>query len=154
MERPKTYRTKQSEAILAYLSAGGGRLISAGEIAGAFEEQRTPIALTTVYRHLERLCESGAVKKYVMEGVVGACYQYVGGKPAAGQMSLKCEICGKLSHISCELPKMLERHISSQHKFSLDTDKILLYGKCEHCQGARAETQAIRIPHKKHARRL
>ena len=133
MERRKTYHTRQSEAILFYLAAEDKEFITASMIVKHFEEQAKPIALTTVYRHLDRLVANGKVHKYVVDGMTGACYKYIGSEADTNHVSLKCEMCGELLRVACDFPKSLARHISAEHNFSINRDKILLYGKCESC---------------------
>ena len=133
MKRQKTYKTKQSEAILLYLASAHHEFITASRIVKHFESQAKPIALTTVYRHLERLIADGKVRKYVMDGEAGACYQYIESEADVGHVSLKCEMCGGVLDVACDFPDSLEQHISSEHNFYINTDKILLYGKCENC---------------------
>lgn len=135
MKRPENYNTKQSEAILSYISSLGGAHVTVGQVVEHFEEKNFPVGLTTVYRHLDKLVDSGKVRKYNIDGVTGACYQYVnGGDDCQEHFHLKCECCGKLLHLQCGLLDKIEQHISEEHTFQINTMKTVFYGRCKGCQ--------------------
>ena len=131
MNRPSRYKTKQSEAILAYIVSLGDS-VTAGEIVAHFKSAGTPVALTTVYRHLEKLEECGKVLRSVLDES-GARYQYVGGQSAKERFYLKCESCGGLEHLSCGEVHTFRQHIIDKHDFQISSAKTVLYGKCKAC---------------------
>ncbi len=131
LNRPSRYKTKQSEAILAYI-ASLGEPVTAGEIVAHFKSAATPIALTTVYRHLEKFEERGEVLRSVLDES-GARYQYVGGQSAKERFYLKCEQCGGLEHLSCGEVHTFRQHIIDEHDFQISPTKAVLYGKCKAC---------------------
>ena len=134
MTRPKNYKTKQRQAILSYIVSLDGTHVTAAQIAAHFEKEAAPIGKTTIYRHLDKLTESGVLRRYVTDGISGACYQYVGsGEDCGVHLHLKCEDCGELLHLECEALSDLERHISANHAFQVNTMKTVLYGKCDDC---------------------
>ena len=92
MKRPSKYNTKQSEAIISYLISLKGKHTTAAQIASYFK-RRVTIGLATIYRHLDTLVQNGKVNKYTLDGVSGACYQYLSGNKL-NQTLLKCERCG------------------------------------------------------------
>ncbi len=132
MNRPSRYKTKQSEAILAYIASLGGAPVTAGEITTHFKSAGAPIALTTVYRHLDKLEEDGEVLRSVLDES-GARYQYVGGQSAQERFYLKCERCGGLEHLSCGEVHTFRQHIIDEHDFQISPVKTVLYGKCKTC---------------------
>ncbi|MDR0818093.1 MAG: transcriptional repressor, partial [Oscillospiraceae bacterium] len=77
MSRPKGYNTKQGEAVLSYFRTFGDTHTTVERIAGYFAGNDIPIGVTTIYRHIEKLEQSGKVRKLVVDGIAGACYQYV-----------------------------------------------------------------------------
>jgi Fur family ferric uptake transcriptional regulator len=46
---------------------------------------------------------------------------------------LKCEECGALLHLECDLVNEIHRHILDRHTFQIDTTRTVFYGKCESC---------------------
>lgn len=71
----KQYKTRQRDIILNQLEKLNGAHTTAKELPVSIKDLGEPIGLTTVYRHLERLVESGSVKKYLIDESAGACFQ-------------------------------------------------------------------------------
>lgn len=133
MKRPVNYNTKQSEAILTYIASVSGEHITVGQIAEHFDKNDFPIGLTTIYRHLDKLVENGKVRKYTLDGVSGACYQYVIDEDNQKYFNLKCEGCGTLLHLQCGMLDEIQQHIYKDHSIQIDTMKTVFYGKCTNC---------------------
>ena len=139
MTRPKNYQTKQRDAILNYIVSLDGAHITAAQIARHFEKVAAPIGKATIYRCLDKLTENGNLRRYITDGISGACYQYV--ETASpddaclhdAHLHLKCDDCGELLHLECDALDELERHISGTHAFQVNTTKTVLYGRCEDC---------------------
>ncbi|MDR2767498.1 MAG: transcriptional repressor [Treponema sp.] len=129
-----SYQTRQGDEILAYLAGLGGEHITAGAIAGHFGAALPPVGTTTVYRHLEKLIESGKVRRYFLEGEESACYQYVEENAACREhFHLKCEKCGKLFHLDCEVLDDVRSHVLKDHKFAINPLRTVFYGLCKKC---------------------
>lgn len=134
MSRPAKYNTAQSKAILKYMASLGGTHVTAAEIAEYFGRTGSPIGLTTVYRHLDKLTESGKLRKYFTGGVPGACYQYIAdGGDCAEHFHLKCDACGALVHLRCGVLDDVPEHVYEEHSFLIDKSKVVFYGKCADC---------------------
>lgn len=134
MQRPASYKTKQSEAILGYIASLGGSHVTAAQIAAHFSAQQRPIGRATIYRHLEKLVAGGQVRRYTTDGLAGACYQYTGGgQDCHKHLHLKCESCGVIQHLDCGMLGEIERHILSEHDFEMNALKTVLYGRCKAC---------------------
>jgi Fur family ferric uptake transcriptional regulator len=103
MKRPINYNTKQCEAVLAYISSLGGSHVTAAQIVEHFENEEIAISRTTIYRNLEKLTQSGKLRKYNIDEVSGACFQYVDKNIECHEhFHLKCDSCGELLHLQCE----------------------------------------------------
>lgn len=134
MKRPANYNTRQREAILEYLRSLKGTHITAAQIVGHFQKERVKIGRPTVYRHLDSFVESGQVRKYTTDGVTGACYQFTGNTEGCHEhFHLKCEDCGVLLHLECDLLGDIEQHVLEEHAFKLNALKTVFYGKCKTC---------------------
>ena len=134
MKRPDNYNTKQREAILAFIAALGEQHATAAQLVEHFKRGDVPIGRTTVYRHLEKLAQSGKVRKYTVDGVSGACYQFAGKQDGCREhFHLKCESCGGLIHLQCDIMEKIREHIKDDHEFEVNNMKTVLYGRCRAC---------------------
>jgi Fur family ferric uptake transcriptional regulator len=132
MGRASRYQTRQGAQILDYLASLKGEHVTAAAIAGRFEGGKPPIGKTTVYRHLEKLVEDGKVRRYFLEGD-SACYQYTGGAECREHFHLKCESCGELIHLNCDVLKDVTAHVMKDHRFAINPLKTVFYGTCGSC---------------------
>ena len=128
------YNTRQKESILEYLRANSQRHVSVGDILEHLKETGREVGTTTVYRYLDRLTKSGEVRKYVIDEVSGACYQYVeDADDCREHFHLKCTRCGRLIHVDCGHLREVGEHILAHHRFLVDRSKTVFYGICESC---------------------
>ena len=136
MERSEGYNTKQRGAVLAYIASLGGGHVTAAQIVEHFGKENTPIGRATVYRLLEKLTDSGELRKYTVDGVSGACFQAARADKSCNEhFHLKCEDCGGLFHLQCDTLRKISRHIMNEHTFEINAMKTVLYGKCSQCRG-------------------
>jgi Fur family ferric uptake transcriptional regulator len=133
MARHNSYNTRQGDAVLNYVSSLGGKHATVDEISAHFAKSGRSVGVTTIYRQLEKLKQSGKVRKLIIDGISGACYQYVG-ELEADSLRLKCDRCGKLYSLECGEADNLGRHILKSHKFRIDPAKTVFYGECDSCQ--------------------
>ena len=134
MSRSASYQTKQRNAILNYIISMKGAHLTAAQILGHFEKEIFPIGRATVYRHLEKLTVSGRIRRYTIDGVSGACYQYIGdNNNCQTHFHLKCESCGELQHLDCAKLDEIQQHVFDSHNFEVNPLKTVLYGKCSSC---------------------
>ncbi|MBO5560154.1 MAG: transcriptional repressor [Firmicutes bacterium] len=136
------YKTKQHDELLAFLKETGGRHITVAEISEHFKTAGKPIGTATIYRHLEKMVDEGAVNKYTIDNNSSACFEYIGEKTHTGEVCFhyKCEVCGKLVHLHCEEFKELEKHLYEHHGFMLDPMRTVFYGVCSDC-GEKRKTE-------------
>ncbi|GHV48969.1 transcriptional repressor [Clostridia bacterium] len=132
MSRAGIYSTKQGEAVLSYFRTLGDTHTTVEQISAHFADNGIPIGITTIYRHLDKLEQNGSVRKLIVDGISGACYQYVS-KNESDSFHLKCERCGKLYRLDCHSVGEFENHILQSHEFHIDLAKTVLYGMCKDC---------------------
>jgi Fur family ferric uptake transcriptional regulator len=143
MERSSEYQTRQGTLILDYLASLGGEHVTAGSVAGHFENTKPPIGKTTVYRHLEKLVEASKLRRYFLEGGESACYQYIeGGSECREHFHLKCENCGELIHLDCDVLNDVAAHVQKDHRFKINPLKTVFYGTCGRCLSKAAKNQS------------
>ena len=134
MLRKTTYNTKQSESILDYIASLGDEHVTASKILKHFESSDSPIGKATVYRHLEKLTVNGKLRKYTIDNLSGACFQYVDNSENCHEhLHLKCEGCGMLIHLQCDELEAFSNHIKNKHAFLVNIVKTTLHGKCKNC---------------------
>jgi Fur family ferric uptake transcriptional regulator len=140
MNRPETYNTKQSEAVLDYIASTDGNHVTVAQIVEHFGTATgipgspAPVGRTTIYRHLDKLVESGKVRRYTIDGMSCACYQYINEEEVSQEhFHLKCEICGVLLHLQCDTLNEMWQHIFQKHEFQVNMMKTVFYGKCKDC---------------------
>lgn len=133
MKRSANYSTQQGKRILAFLAALGNEHVTVNQIVAHFRKEQPAIGQTTVYRHLEKLHSGGLLRKYALdEG--SACYQFVNSGTACREhFHLKCETCGRLIHLECDLLDEIQQHVFKNHRFQINALKTVFYGQCAQC---------------------
>ena len=140
MARRSRYQTKQMNLLAAYLAGKQGEHVTAGDICEYFTREGESIGTATVYRHLERMVDQGVVAKYTVDGTSGACFEYVGDQAADSRQTCyhcKCEVCGKLIHVTCREVSVFARHMEEHHGFELNPVRTVFYGICADCRQAK-----------------
>ena len=133
MKRSANYKTKQLEAVLDYVISHRDTHVTAAQIVEYFAKGVAPIGKTTIYRNLDKLIESGKVRRYITDGGTGACYQYAEDENCHSHFHMKCEDCGELLHLECEELNNLEHHVLSKYAFKINMFKTVFYGTCNTC---------------------
>lgn len=135
MEGTGSYRTKQREAILEYLIANKHKHIKAEEILDYCRENGNSVGKATVYRYLDKLVEENVIRKFTIDGVSSACYQYGTDDECCNEhYHFKCMKCGDLFHISCDFMNEISEHVMKEHNFIIDSRKTVFYGICGKCR--------------------
>lgn len=131
------YNTKQKENLLAFLIRNKHKHTNVQEIGAFLAGEGTPVGTATIYRQLEKLIEQGLVRKYILDGKSGACFQYIdSGENCHEHYHLKCVVCGKLIHIDCDHLSDINQHICQHHGFTVDSSQTVFYGRCSECSKA------------------
>lgn len=134
MKNDSGYKTRQKEKILDYLVKNKEKHTNVQEISAFLTEEGTPVGTATIYRQLDKLIDSGTVRRYNFDGKTGACYQYIENDSECHEhFHLKCTVCGKLIHLNCERLSGIEHHIFEHHGFQVNPSQTVFYGKCSDC---------------------
>lgn len=108
--------------------------MTAGQILDELKARGVSIGVATIYRQLDRLVEEGAVNKYMVDAVTGACYEFRDGhEEKSAYVHGKCEKCGKVVHIERKAVETAMQGFSGGG-FELDCTRTLFYGICEDCR--------------------
>lgn len=128
------YNTSQKEKIIEFLVNNKEKHTNVQEIDAYLRSEGTPVGTATIYRHLDSLVDSGVVRKFVIDGKTGACYQYIGNSSKCREhFHLKCLQCGKLIHLECSQLMDIGGHLSECHGFEIDLSQTVFYGRCSGC---------------------
>ena len=132
------YKTKHRDRILEILRENEGEHMTAGQILEQLRMRGVTIGVATIYRQLDRLVEEGAVNKYMVDAVTGACYEYRDGHGGnSAYVHGKCEKCGKVVHIERKFVEEAMQGLSETSAgsgFELDCTRTLFYGICGDCR--------------------
>ncbi len=120
--------TQRRAAILAEVSASQGP-VSAEEIFQRLQERFPTLALSTVYRNLERFAEDGLVEK---ETSPDGVFRYAG-KDDHGHYLVCTQCHSRVRLHECPLSAMEEK-LEEETGFSIDRHQLTLYGICPACK--------------------
>ena len=129
-----TYKTKQKQIILEFMSQNSDRLLTCDEIVDMLKSTGTPVGKATLYRFLDALVSSGDARKLSDNNKRGAAYQLIDKNLNCDcHMHLKCTQCGELHHLGCDFMHTVGEHIMEHHQFIIDNRKTVIYGVCNKC---------------------
>ncbi len=140
MNSKRAYNTKQKEMILNIIENMGDVHFTASDLACKLSESGLSCGTATVYRMIDRLTDTGVLRKYVVDGTTAACYQFTGHqhrRSCREHFHLKCENCGVLIHVECEELAKIAVHMQKDHDFLIDSSKTVFYGLCKDCKANR-----------------
>lgn len=131
----KVYNTRQRDEILQSIQSFGEAHFTAADVVLCLKERGVRIGQATVYRMIDRLSETGELRKYVVDGSTAACYQQVKHdvEHCHEHFHLKCESCGALLHVECHELSRIASHMEADHGFVIDHGKTVFYGRCQRC---------------------
>ncbi|MGI8698168.1 MAG: Fur family transcriptional regulator [Mycobacteriales bacterium] len=123
--------TRQREAITAALEAAGG-FRSAQELYADLRRSGRPVGLTTVYRNLAALAESGAVD--VLRAADGeAAYRWCGAD--SHHHHLVCRDCGRTASVRGSAVERWADRVAAEHGYSDVSHTVEVFGRCAGCAG-------------------
>lgn len=130
------YNTAARSRILGFLKENKDRTVNANDILNWLNNQGNDVNITTIYRYLDKLTESGEVMKYIAENGTRAVFQYVGEKQHCEEhLHLQCIKCGAILHLDCDFMDEISEHVMNEHGFKIQCRNSNIYGICSDCQG-------------------
>lgn len=135
MNNSTHYKTRQKAQLLNYMKSRRFTHVTVGEILRHFQENGVSMSAATVYRNIENMVDQGIVKKYTVDGMSGACFEYTGDSECESSecFHFKCEKCGELRHFHCKELSDTQKHMLKDHGFAMNSLRTVFYGKCEIC---------------------
>ena len=144
MKRDIGYNTRQKEKLIDYLIRNKEKHTNVQEISAYLSSEGSPLGTATIYRQLDKLVEAGVVRKFVIDGKMGACYQYIENTDECREhFHLKCLKCGRLIHLNCDHLMGINEHIAEHHGFIIDPSQTVFYGTCSECAGAESSDEQV-----------
>lgn len=136
------YKTKQRSQILQCMRNNAEKALTVDEICEILKNTGVSVGKTTVYRYLDSLLESGALRRYAEEKGKSATFQYIESTNLChSHLHIKCLKCGKLEHLDCEFLNGVSSHILQHHNFRIDNSKTTIFGICAKCYEREKENE-------------
>ncbi len=130
-----TYKTKAREVIIAYLKEHHEQRITAREIFEALRMRDIEVNRTTVYRNLDRLCETGELMRFKEPNRDAWYYQYSAEHEHCDRhMHAQCSVCGQIFHIDKPFAEEFGKGMLKEYGFEIDPAKTIIIGKCSKCR--------------------
>jgi Fur family ferric uptake transcriptional regulator len=123
--------TRQGALVREQLGAAGG-FCSAQAVYSELRASGESIGLSTVYRHLQNLAESGAADT-LQAGDGEALYRLCGTSSAGHHHHLVCRVCGRAVEIEGRGVERWAVQVAEQHGFSEVEHTVELLGRCAEC---------------------
>ena len=125
----KQYKTEKRNQLMSFLMSHRDELLSAEQIA----EGVPGVALSTVYRNLAHLADSGDVHKSLSADGHTVLYQYYDKPRCSSHLHIKCVSCGEMKHVETELSQDLAEKLEEKNDFSIDAENTVILGVCKSC---------------------
>jgi len=133
MNTGKTYRTKQQQAVIDCMKESKEEYVQISELLERLELKGIHVGIATAYRSLDKLVEAGIVRKVSVDGIAGACYQYLSEEKTEG-FCLKCEKCNRIMNADCSHIYEFYNHMIEDHDFIINPKRTIFYGVCDNCK--------------------
>ena len=134
-ESKNVYKTKARECIIAYLKAHPEQRLTAREIYEAVSMQDAGINRTTVYRNLDRLCETGELMRFKEPNHDAWYYQYSEDHDHCDRhMHAQCSECDTIFHLDKPFVDTFGEGMLAEYGLDIDPAGTMILGKCSKCR--------------------
>ena len=129
-----TYKTKAREVIISYLKKHQEQRLTAREIYEAVCNGEVEVNRTTIYRNLDRLCETGELMRFKEPNRDAWYYQYSDEHQHCDKhMHAQCSECGKIFHLENDFVEDFEEKLHQFYGIDINASKTMIVGKCDKC---------------------
>lgn len=133
----KSYSTISHTKMMKYLTDNRDKSVTVGDIEEYLREQGLDVNISTIYRFLNKLSDSGELIKYAAGKNDMSAFQYIGGEQGHNcreHLHMHCVKCGKIIHLECSFMREISEHVMEHHGFALQCEASVLYGLCRECR--------------------
>ncbi len=129
------YKTKAREEIMTYLKNHNDQRFTAKEILEVVSKNAEGTNRTTVYRNLDRLCDSGELMKFKEPNQDSWYYQYSSEHEHCHEhMHAQCSVCGKIFHLEKPFVDSFGKKMLAEYGLAIDPSQTIIIGKCSNCR--------------------
>jgi Fur family ferric uptake transcriptional regulator len=139
--RPGMRQTRQRQQVWDAVQRLGGHC-TADEITAELQRTQPGFPRSTVYRALEALSTSGALRAVRLGD--GPIHYEVSGEDHQHAI---CQVCGGVLHIEPGLVAELEQHLQELHRFRPVRTDVLVVGVCNECARGRRPARRRTLDH-------
>ena len=132
MNAPAPQRATRQRAAVSGVLARATGFRSAQELHDELRHEGASVGLTTVYRHLQALADSGAVD--VLRSVDGEA-RYRACPTDEHHHHLVCRGCGTSVEIAGPAVESWAEAVAAEHGFADVTHTVEVFGTCADCRG-------------------
>ncbi len=123
--------TRQGEAVREALRTAGG-FRSAQDVYAVMRADGESVGLSTVYRHLQSLVDSGVVDViHTPEGE--ATYRFCGDPGPGHHHHLVCRTCGWTEEVEGRAVERWAGDVAAEHGYTEVDHTVELFGRCPGC---------------------
>ena len=129
-----TYKTKARENIVSYLMDHSEKRFTAREIYDYLLSGNSSLNRTTVYRNLDRMCESGELMRFKEPNQDAWYYQYSTGHGQCNMhLHAQCSNCGRIFHLENTFVDEFSDKLSEVYSLNINCAKSIIIGTCSAC---------------------
>ncbi len=130
-----TYKTKAREVIISYLNKHPDQRFTAREIYEAVCSGEVEVNRTTIYRNLDRLCESGELMRFKEPNRDAWYYQYSAEHEHCDKhMHAQCSECGMVFHLDKPFVEAFDASMLEEYGIDINPADTIILGKCSKCR--------------------
>ncbi len=127
------YKTKQRDELMLFFEKNPHKIFSTSDIVTYLKNTKN-VGVSTIYRNLALLEETGEIKRVDKSSSKEARYRYVGHIECKNHIHLICEKCHESIHLDHEASSFLNDAILKMYNFVLDKNSTIIYGVCKNCK--------------------
>ncbi len=130
-----TYKTLAREEIITYLRKHPEQRLTAREIYEAVCKGEVEVNRTTIYRNLDRLCESGELMRFKEPNRDAWYYQYSAEHDHCDKhMHAQCSACGKVFHLDKPFVEAFNAGMLEEYGIEISPADTIILGRCSKCR--------------------
>ena len=128
------YTTDAGTRIVEFLKKNAGKRLAAGDIFNGVNASGHEADMSTIYRHISKLCNDGRLLKYKDANSKAYSYQYNETYGSCREHThAQCSECGKIFHMQNEVLGDAAKKMQEQYGINIDYRNTMITGICNEC---------------------